>query len=334
MTDSQNKIALQRRLFDEIARRLPPRLRLADEISDLLGISADAAYRRLRGETVMDLAECALLCEHFGVSLDSVLGLPVTRPSDYSYTPLDVRRGNDYLLYMQSIAARLERLADSSGAEIMLSAVDVPFFHFMPHRELTLFKLFAWTNSVYGGGASASFENFVRTTTESSPALFEVYARIAAAYRRVPSREIWTESTVDTFLKLMRYNFELGLFADPRTVVTLLEQFGELLAEVERRAEAGHKDDAPFNLYLSEVDVENNFILLKNEESMGCILKLFTINSLYITDPRFCTETLGWLDQLSRRSTLVSVTSERTRRAFFAAQHEKVRALAGRAKSR
>ncbi len=326
MTDSQNKTDLQKKLFDEIARRLPPRLRLVDELADRLNISIDAAYRRLRGEKIMDISECSQLCSWFGVSLDAIMGLPARHPSDYTYTPLlDVQGSGDYLLYMQSIASRLERLAEAPGAEIVLSAVDVPFFRFMPYRELTLFKLFAWTTGVYGD--PGSFEEFVRTMTAGTGALFDIYDRIADAYRRIPSREIWTENTVDTFLKLVRYNFELGLFADPSTALSLCRQFGELLDTLQSQADTGSKGEADLGLFLSEVDLENNFILLHNDSETGCILKLFTINSLYITNGQFCSETLHWLDQLSRRSTLISVTSERERHRFFAGCRQKIRLL-------
>jgi hypothetical protein len=73
--------------------------------------------------------------------------------------------------------------------------------------------------------------------------------------------------------------------------------------------------------------MENSFILLKETEKTNCILKLFTINSLYITDEQFCSETENWLDHLSRRATLISGASERERHKFFSSQRQKVRFL-------
>jgi len=357
MEDSQKKTELQKRLFDEIARKIPPFHTLVDVVSELLDVSTDAAYRRIRGDKTLNINECAVLCGKFGVSMDAVVGSPAGN-RDFLYTPLDLRSPGDYLRYMLAIAERLERLAAAGhGAEIVLSAVDVPFFHFIPHKELTFFKLFAWTNSVYG--TTESFETFARAM--ETPALLDVYRRIAAAHRRIPSREVWTESTIDVFLKLLKYNAELGHFADRATASLLCEQFRELMASLGRQAERGNKDETgeiPFRLYLSDVDLENNFILLRGGEGVGsgasarasagtsvgtsamvganantstgttgCLVKLFTINSLYVTDPRFCAETGRWLDQLTRRSTLISAASERHRHRFFANQREKIELL-------
>lgn len=274
----------------------------------------------------MNMAECAILCHHFGISLDALMGVAAVG-GEYIYTPLDLRSTDGYLNYMRALADRLERLSMTPDAEIILSAVDVPFFHFLQYKELTLFKLFAWTNSVYGN--VGRFEDFARAI--ETPALLDVYRRIVAAYRLIPQREIWTRNTVDTFLTLVRFNFEMGNFADPRTAVVLCEQFGNLLNRLQSQAETGFKGSTgciPFGLYLSEMDLENNFILLRSGAGLSCILKLFTINSLYITDPKFCTETLGWLDQLTRRSLLISVSSEKERRRFFVDQHEKISILA------
>lgn len=324
MENSQNKNSVQKRLFDQILDKIPSHFSLVDVVADLLAVSADAAYRRIRGDKTLDIAESAILVRHFGLSLDSIVGIPASGAVNYSYTPLDLHDPAAYIAYMKRLATQLESLAATTDSEITLSANDVPFFHFMPYTELTMFKLFAWTNGVYG--PVGSFEEFARSF--ETPEMLDIFRRIAAAHRLIPSREIWTENTVGTFLKLLRYNSELGNFSDPDTVGRLVAQFLDLLESLQTQAANGNKTSeggASFRLYLSEMDMENNFILLRDNGSMGCILKLFTINSIYITDLGFCTEALGWLDQLARRSTLISATAERERYRFFTNQQQKVR---------
>lgn len=43
-------IELQQHFFDHIKERLPTHLSLVDEVAELLSISNDSAYRRIRGE--------------------------------------------------------------------------------------------------------------------------------------------------------------------------------------------------------------------------------------------------------------------------------------------
>ena len=50
-------ISVQQKFFLEIKNQLPSHLSLVDEIADLLNISPDSAYRRIRGEKPIDFEE-------------------------------------------------------------------------------------------------------------------------------------------------------------------------------------------------------------------------------------------------------------------------------------
>src|SRR6187549_3138988 len=66
--------SIQSAFLEEVKRRLPPNLSFVDEIAEILKISRDSAYRRIRGETVLSLDEAKVLCNQYGVSLDVLLG--------------------------------------------------------------------------------------------------------------------------------------------------------------------------------------------------------------------------------------------------------------------
>lgn len=324
MKDQLTKDIVQSRLFAQIEEKLPDHLALVDVVSDCLGVSSDAAYRRIRADKILDLNETALLCRKFNLSADNILDIS-TGMTDYKYTPLDLQDIQNYYIYMQRLSVNIERLR-KTGGEIILSATDVPVFHFLAFKDLTFFKLFAWTNSIYE--CPGTFEDFqIRT---ESVELLDCYSKIDSEFRRLPSTEVWTQATTDTFLKLLSYHYELGDFSEKNTVLSLCEQFIALLDHLEQWSDQGYKDSlstAPFRLYLSEIDLENNFILLKQEQTLFCILKLFTINSLNITDKSFCRETEGWLKHLTQRATLISGASEKERHKFFNNQRLKVRFL-------
>lgn len=60
-------------LFQRIKEILPQHDSLVDTISEILHISSDSAYRRIRGETPLVLDEARILCQHFNLSLDQLL---------------------------------------------------------------------------------------------------------------------------------------------------------------------------------------------------------------------------------------------------------------------
>ncbi len=64
---------IQTELFRIIRTRVNDQLPLADTIAQVLGISTDSAYRRIRGEKEIGLEELSLLSTHFQISLDQLL---------------------------------------------------------------------------------------------------------------------------------------------------------------------------------------------------------------------------------------------------------------------
>src|SRR5215467_1335498 len=65
---------LQQQLFSFI-RNSQPHISLADELCDLLDISHDSAYRRIRGEKPLTLSELKMVCEKYQLALDQILQL-------------------------------------------------------------------------------------------------------------------------------------------------------------------------------------------------------------------------------------------------------------------
>ena len=62
-------------LFQRIKELLPPHASLVDTVAEILHISSDSSYRRIRGETPVVLDEARELCQHFKLSLDQILNV-------------------------------------------------------------------------------------------------------------------------------------------------------------------------------------------------------------------------------------------------------------------
>jgi hypothetical protein len=72
---------LQKELFQHIKNSLPPNISMVDEIAELLSLSYDSVYRRIRGEKPVALDELKVLCEHFHLSCKAIrFYLPIMRP--------------------------------------------------------------------------------------------------------------------------------------------------------------------------------------------------------------------------------------------------------------
>ena len=312
---------VQLAFFDIIRKKMPNHLKLADEIGDLLEIGSDSSYRRIRGEKELTLSELIKLCNHYNISLDSVVG---NKHNDiiFRYNPLDLTNLNNYRVYIKQFAGSVQALANAQNKEMYYTAEDIPIFHFLPFNELTFFKVYVWYNAMSNN--DITYDRFVMQMTNKEE-LFECYDKMYNSYSNIPSTEIWTVQTIDPILRLLDYYFDIGAFDNKNTAPTLCNQLLLMIDNMMKWTETGKKNNkADFKLYMSETNPENSFMLLKTENVTSATIKLFTINSIITTNTSFCEETKNWIKNIIAKSTLLSGASARERIRFFQTMKTKV----------
>ncbi|MEO7984214.1 MAG: helix-turn-helix domain-containing protein, partial [Bacteroidota bacterium] len=121
-------------LFQRIKELLPQDISMVDAISEILNVSNDSAYRRIRGETPLVLDEAKQLCDHFHLSLDQLLGI---RSGFTLFQTERVHHKNfSFEKYLGSILAQLQQLNGFLRKEIIYLSKDLPFFHNFSNEPL------------------------------------------------------------------------------------------------------------------------------------------------------------------------------------------------------
>ena len=325
MKNSGKKSEYQVKFFTQIKKTLPAHKSLVSEVCDLLNLADDAAYRRINGKQLLDFDEIVKLCQHFKISLDSIVGAADQNLLQCKYAPHKIRDIGEYVKYVQTVAADIKRFRMTPGCELLLTAADIPAFNFLAYKELTLFHTFSWQKILFG--FSAGFDGFLHQFD------VEKFAKgckeISSNYELIPSSEIWMTNTMDSTIKLIIYHYRMGHFSNESIPLLLCSQLLEMINTLHIWLEKGSKgaDNTPYKFYLSEIDIGNTFFLLKNEALSVSMLRLYMINGLSISDESFCDETAIWHDNLIKRSTLVSGSSDFERQKFINAQLQKIEIL-------
>ena len=122
MQDSQ----IQGYLFQRIKEGLPPGLTLVEAIAEVLHISQDSAYRRIRGETLLVLTEAKTLCHHYAVSLDQLFNL---KENSVVFENFELgQTASDVTAFLRSISYELKKLEPFEQKTITYLTNDIPFF--------------------------------------------------------------------------------------------------------------------------------------------------------------------------------------------------------------
>ena len=92
---------IQELFFEEIKSKIPSTTSLVEEVAELLNVSSDSAYRRLRLKTLLTFQEVSILASHFNISVDKYLNA-TERMASFSYKTLN-ETSYDFLEYLKSI---------------------------------------------------------------------------------------------------------------------------------------------------------------------------------------------------------------------------------------
>lgn len=301
---------------------LPKNISLVDELSALLDISNDSAYRRIRGETAFTLDEIYKICRTHNISMDDVFSSRADTVT-FTYTKL-TESADNFQSYFDRLLNHLNAINSAATRKISYVAGEMPLFYSFYSKRLAAFKLYYWQRSVLN---VADFQTAPFHWEIVPENLINVAHNSFKQYMNIPSTEVWTTETVLTGLKQIKFYFESGILKKEDALV-LLEDYRQMIVMVQQNAAIGMKSSSDtgqtFELYHSEVVLGTNCIYVEIGSNKYSYITFNTFNSLTTANPEFCEETEHWIKSLERKSVLISGAAEKLRNRFFAAMFKQI----------
>ncbi len=318
---------LQQQLFDQIREMLPSNLSLAEEISSLLKVSPDSAYRRIRGEKSLSFAEMQTLSRHFRISIDSML--KIDSGSSVCYGNWLRAKGFNFRNYLGGLLEHTQHVEQAVNKMIYYEARDFLAFEFLPFPELCAFKYFYWIRTIIDHPA------YARTTFERhdlSHALNEATPKLLKTYLKIPATEIWGPECVQSTLQQIAFYQKSGVFEKPETANMLYEQLSDMIEHLRKQAERGEKllpngdrnGGAPFKLYFNET-YEGNDATLIDADGLHTVFVNHCMHNMMLThDPEMCQNTRDYFENVLQRSVSLNGANNPHREQFFESLQQKV----------
>ncbi len=317
----------QQVFFQHIKGLLPPHLSMVDEVAEVLNISNDSAYRRIRGEKPIALEEIKKLCIHFKISLDQFMHL---NSDSVLFTGKLAERTNfSFDLYLDNFLCEMQMINSFQEKEMYYWPKDAPVFYYYQFPELAAFKFFFWMKTALDypeySRAKFNFADFnekLRITGE----------KILETYNNIPSHEIWNVDNINTYLQQIEYYKDTNVFASKNDIIILYECLEKMVDHIEAQAEAGYKFNynakgstgAPIKIYVNEFIIGDNTVMAVLNKKPVIFLNHSFLNICSTQDPVFCDYMFEYFQKLIRKSTLISSGSEKQRSTFFTPIREKI----------
>ena len=319
---------LQQQLFDVIKRRVADNIPAADEVAKILDISTDSAYRRIRGEKNISLDELNILCNHYRISLDQLMSI---QTGGFIFqgqlTEKDKFQFKNYLTGMMHSLAYYNSCKEK---EIYFLCKDLPIFYFFHFREIAAFKYYFWMRTFFD---APEFKKSKFRFDCYPDELFEIGKKILSIYNQIPSYEVWNIETINILLRQIEYYKDSSIFESEEDAFRIYEAFENLIDHMERQAAAGFKfshgekiptQGVPFQMYFNEVIIGDNSIMVMIDGEKTSLITHNIFNYMMTKDVVFNDNMYSYMQNLMRKSTMISSASEKERTTFFRQLKEKI----------
>lgn len=323
---------LQLQLFKYLKEQLPPHLSMVDELVDLLDLSTDSVYRRIRGEKPISLGELKKICSHYHLSIDQLLQLE-NETVVFTAPGLNSQQisMNEYL---QNALDQLRYFNNFKHTSLQYICKDAPIWYFYLFPALAAFKTFFWSKTIYDEPAlqtkQFSMDEF------SYPDCYAIGQQMLREHAKFETTEIWNNETLHSTISQIAYYRDSGNFKTAADFEAVIQAVFQTLDHLQLQADKGVKFlpgdsevlyKGPINVFINELIIGNNTFIFTLDEQKITMLAHSAINYIITRDKRFADKTSVYFNTLTSRSTLISKTGERERNRFFNTIREKVSAL-------
>lgn len=313
---------IQQRIFDAIKQQLPKDEKIAAVLMNVLHLSQDAVYRRLRGDVPLTIYETKTLCDAYNISFDEMDAYK--RGSvNFSYMPLD-RIGLNFESWLRGLRDGMRQIKAMDDAKMIMSINDTPIFQMFNLPHLTRFKFFFWAKT-YLKIPAYEHELFKREKIDKEVLMIGIEAH--NIYNSIPTVEIYSPETLRGTLRQIQYYFDAHLFEEPNYALELIDNLTDLVRHMKVQAELGRKfargNEAPsagnpLDMYFNETYIADNTYLVKTDSGSFVYLTHNIMNYLNTTDPYYIQESEFVLEKLMNNSNLISQVNIKDRNRFFA----------------
>jgi len=319
---------LQQQLFQAIKRKLQKEESVADELARLLEISTDSAYRRIRGEKTITFDELYTIATNYNISLDQLMNI---NSGAIMFQGQFLDKNNfRFEEYLKSMVQNLAYMNSFKEKEFYYSCKDMPVFHHFVFREIAAFKWFFWLKTYFH---FPEFEKKKFRFSDYPDELFAMDQKAINLYNQIPSVEIWNIESMSIIFRQIEFYRDSQMFESDKDVLQLYEAVEKLWDHLEKQAAIGYKFSygdpekkpvAKFRMYFNEVLLGDNSMLAVLDRVKLSYIAHTTINFMLTRDMVFNENMYNHLQNQMKRSTLISLVSEKERSKFFRIIRERI----------
>ena len=297
-------------------KKHPKKAQLVEELTDLLAIERESAYRRLRKEVIFPVDELVKIASAWNISLDEIADI------NHNHISFKVQLAD----YISPPATQLKhtqniiRVCNLPGMKYMEVSNKLPRSLASGFPYLARYQLLKWMYQ---------FVKEEKRILPYSKIFFpaKMSGLVSEYYKAVKNIEdttfVWDHALFEFLVLDIRYFHSIYLISDEEKELIKNELFSLLdyMSEVATKGcwpETGKK----VNLYIASISIDTNYNYYYSDEFKVCRVHAFAKNEIYSRNPAMIEDFVEWMQLKKRASVKISEADEKSRIEFFMKQRK------------
>jgi hypothetical protein len=311
-------IDLNKKLIANALANIPKNIKPVVYLSNVLDMSRESAYRRIRGEIPFTVQEMAMLAMDLGFSIDIAL-----EEEKQSNTFFDLSQENQYAPnFFAFVLKKYEKFLEKINTAQNLESITVLNSLLPPFCTVSdnLFK-FTYYKWLYQD-SSVSFSQLYSNITLSNEILILQRKIRENLYHAENNIYILDNSIFLNLIEEIRYFYQRKLINDAELML-LKKEVIILIDKYEEMTKTGIADmNAKVQFYLSSLRVNSNIGYHVYDNKVESHFWVFATGLTVIQDANFNQMQKKWFNSLRRQSALITQSNEIMQVEFFSRQRE------------
>ncbi|GHT73674.1 hypothetical protein AGMMS50262_05180 [Bacteroidia bacterium] len=311
--------ALNELLIAKILECVPFNVKPIDYLVNLLGISSESAYRKMRNEIFFSLEEMDILANHLNFLTNSIIGNYIRERLYFNQqTDVSLSAGKNFLIMMEEYGEFIGQVAAFKETETMASINRISLFQLIQSESLFKFFYFNWIHQNDDPMNVPFSELQISEDILAAREKLISYVNIFNNCNYIVDRNMFL-----SFVKEIQYYHDKNLISDDE-VLLLKQELVDLLHSFEKFLKKGENDAGTvYDVYLSPLDVEINTAFADfGNQNVVSHFWLYSVNSVFLRNQGLCFVHKKWLDLLKKSSIHITKENEAVRAEFLNKQRE------------
>lgn len=313
---------LNESINDIIKSHIADDINIAHFLMDILNISRESAYRRLRNEILYSMKEVAILASKLNFSLDKILSDINEHSNSISARALikEATPADNYIEMMRSTLNVVDARSSDRNIRAFYVGNKIPNNMLLNFKLLTKLRYIRWIHQTHNLPINSRFADIAIPLSVE-----KIHKEYLEANRNIKQITcIFDENIIEAVINTIKFYYRRHLITNDEVLIMKKE----IHMLIDRLGETSRLGKNPRDIeciyYLSDLNIESNILFFDFDKDMSVHLLSSGKMPVVSSNIRVCEEQKLWINSLLRFSVLISGSNELLLNNFIMKQHNLV----------